>query len=102
MTPQATGGLYTSASLDERSHELIVKVINNTPNTRPAEIKLNGIHPTGTAKVTTLQSADLSAENSFDHPTAVAPESSALAVRSGTVAVQLRPFSVNVYRIPAE
>jgi alpha-N-arabinofuranosidase len=102
VTPQATGGLYTSASLDARSHELIVKVINNTPNTRPAEIKLNGIHPTGTAKVTTLQSADLSAENSFDHPTAVAPESYALAVRSGTVAVQLRPFSVNVYRIPAE
>jgi alpha-N-arabinofuranosidase len=28
VTPQAVNGLYTSASLDERSHELIVKTIN--------------------------------------------------------------------------
>ena len=28
VTPQAQDGLYTSASLDERTHELIVKAIN--------------------------------------------------------------------------
>ena len=75
VTPQAEAGLYTSASLDERNHELIVKAINHSPTPRPAEIRLNGSHVSGTAKVTTLASADLNAENSFDHPTAVAPES---------------------------
>ena len=102
VTPQADGGLYTSAVLDERTHELILKVINYSPNTTPAEIRLNGISPSGTAKVTTLASADLNAENSFDHPTAVAPESSTIEVRSGIISVQLRPYSVTIYRIPAQ
>jgi len=101
-TPQAEAGLYASASLDERSHELIVKAINHSPTPRPAEIRLNGSHVSGTAKVTTLASADLSAENSFDHPTAVAPESSTIDVKNGTIAAQLRPYSVTVYRIPAQ
>jgi alpha-N-arabinofuranosidase len=100
VTPQADGGLYTSASLDERSGEVIVKAINYASTSRPAEIRLNGIHASGTVKVTTL-SADLNAENSFDHPTAVTPESSTQEVRSGVIAVQLRPYSATVYRIPA-
>ena len=54
----------------------------------------------GTAKVTTLASADLEAENSFDHPTAVAPESSTAEVKSGKISVQLRPYSVTVFRFP--
>jgi alpha-N-arabinofuranosidase len=101
VTPQAEGGLYTSASLDERNHELILKVINHSPAQRPAQIRLNGIDVSGKAKVTTLASADLNAENSFDHPTAVAPESSTVDVRNGTISVQLRPYSLTVYRIPA-
>jgi len=102
VTPQAEGGLYTSASLDERNHELILKAINYSATPRPAQIRLNGIHLSGAAKVITLASADLNAENSFDHPTAVAPESSTLEVRTGTIAVQLRPYSVTVCRIPAQ
>jgi len=102
VTPQAEGGLYTSASLDERNHELILKVINHSATPRPAQIRLNGIDMSGTAKVTTLASADLNAENSFDHPTAVAPESSTVDVKNGTISVQLRPYSLTVYRIPAK
>jgi alpha-L-arabinofuranosidase len=102
VTPQAADGLYTSATLDERTHELIVKAINNTANSRAAEIRLGGGTAKGGAKVTTLASADLNAENSFDHPNAVSPESSTLAVGSGTIAVELRPYSLTVYRIPLQ
>jgi alpha-N-arabinofuranosidase len=100
VTPEAMGGLYTSATLDERTHELIVKAINNTAADRPVEIQLKGINPSGMARVTTLGNADLNAENSFEHPTLVAPESSTLAVKSGTVPVHLHPYSLTVYRIP--
>jgi alpha-N-arabinofuranosidase len=99
VTPHAEDGLYTSASLDERTHELIVKAINYSATAKPAEINLNGLHSSSTAKVTTL-SADLDAENSFDHPTAVAPQTSTEEVKSGKVSVQLLPYSVTVYRIP--
>ena len=100
VTPQADAGLYTSASLDERTHELIVKVVNYSATARPAEIRLNGITPKGATQVTTLRSADLTSENSFDSPLAVVPESSTLDVRSGTIPVQLPPYSLTVYRIP--
>jgi alpha-N-arabinofuranosidase len=102
VTPQAVDELYTSASLDERTHELIVKVVNHSPAGRQAEIRLNGAKPLGPVKVTTLGSADLNAENSFEHPVAVAPESSTLEVKAGAISVQLGPYSVNVYRIPAQ
>jgi alpha-N-arabinofuranosidase len=98
--PQSGGSLYTSASLDERTHEVIVKVINHSPTARRAEIRLNGVVPSGAVAVTTLASADLNAENSFDHPMAVAPESSVLNIGSGRLSVLLRPYSLTVYRIP--
>jgi len=75
-----------------------VKVINDSPTARPAEIRLSGMDAAGTATVTTLGSADLNAENSFDHPTAVAPESSTVEVKPGAIAVQLPPYSLSVYR----
>jgi len=102
VSPQATDGLYTSASLDERTHELIVKVVNHSPTARQAEIKLNGASLSGPVKVTTLGSSDLSTENSFEHPEAIAPLSSSAAVKAGVLSVRLRPYSLNVYRIPAQ
>ncbi len=102
VTPQAEKGLYTSASLDEHTREFIVIVINNSPAARPAEIRLQGNNISGAVKVTTLESVDLSAENSFEHPTAVAPESSTAEIRAGILAVELHPYSVSAYRIPAQ
>jgi len=100
VAPQAQDGLYTTASLDERTHELIVKAINVTGSTKPVEIGLNGANASGTAKVTTLEGADLKAENSFDQPKNVSPKYSTLDVKSGKIAVQLDPYSVTVYRFP--
>jgi alpha-N-arabinofuranosidase len=99
-TPEAQGGLYSSASLDERTHELIVKAINVSATAKAVEIDLNGARASGTAKVTTLESADLNAENSFDHPTNVSPKYSTLEVKAGKIAVQLDPYSVTIYRMP--
>jgi alpha-L-arabinofuranosidase len=52
--------------------------------------------------VTTLQSGDLNAENSFEQPRRVAPQSSTLAVSSSTIQVHLAPYSLTVYRIPLQ
>jgi alpha-N-arabinofuranosidase len=99
-TPHNEAGLYTVASIDDRSQNLILTVVNVSADPRTTKIQLNGITPSGTAKVTTLGASDLAGENSLDHPTAVAPESSTLAVNSTTIPVQLRPNSVTVFRIP--
>lgn len=101
-TPRAENGLYTSATMDERTHELIVKAINATANALQTEIRLDGSSLSETAKVTVLASADVKAENSFEHPQAVAPQHATAEVRSGKLAVELGPYSLNVYRIPME
>jgi alpha-N-arabinofuranosidase len=100
VTPQAEGGLYTSASVDDRTHELIVKAINVTSSARVTEINLSGVSVSGTARVTTLESADLNAENSLDQPKNVAPKYSAVDVKAGKIPVKLNPYSVTVYRVP--
>jgi alpha-N-arabinofuranosidase len=100
VTPQSQDGLYTSASLDERGHELIVKAINVSATARSVVIELNGARASGTAKVTTLAAAELNAENSFEQPNKVAPAHSTMEVTSANIAAQLGPYSVIVYRIP--
>lgn len=100
VTPQSENGLYTSASLDDRTHELVVTAVNVSTDARSAEIQVVGINAAGTAKVTTLSSADLNAENSFENPTNVAPVYSTLEVKPGTADVTLLPNSVTIYRIP--
>ncbi len=100
VTPQAEGNLYTSATLDERSHELIVKAVNDSAVDRSARIHLRGMRASGAARVTTLASADPDGENSFEHPLAIAPSASSLEVSSGEIAAHLLPYSVTVYRVP--
>jgi alpha-N-arabinofuranosidase len=101
ITPLVDGdGLYTSATLDERTHELIVKAINHSATARAATIRVNGAKASGTAKVVTLASADLSAENSFDQPKNVAPIDSTMDVGSGDISVEMKPWSLTVWRIP--
>ena len=100
-TPQSANGLYTSASLDEHSHELIVKVVNSTAQAITTEIDLHGAKASGNLKVTTLSAADRKAENSFDQPANVAPQDSAMeALNAAQIPVSLRPYSLNVYRLP--
>ena len=102
VTPHATDGLYTVADLD--GHTLIVKAVNATPAPRPATIQINGATPSGNATVTTLASDDLKAENSFEHPTNIAPTPSTLTIpaNSTTLPVTLPPNSLTVYRIPIQ
>jgi alpha-L-arabinofuranosidase len=101
ITPLVDGdGLYTSATLDERTHEVIVKAVNHSANVRQAVLKLGGAHASGTAKVVTLAGADLNAENSFDQPKNVAPVMSTMDVGSGDIRVEMKAWSLTVWRIP--
>ncbi|MDR3737434.1 MAG: alpha-L-arabinofuranosidase C-terminal domain-containing protein [Terracidiphilus sp.] len=98
-TPRLEDGLYTSAVLDEQTHEWIVKAINTTGAVKKAEIRIEGAKAGAAAKVITLAGATLEAENSFKHPKAVAPVAGTADVKDGVLATELGPYSVNVYRV---
>jgi alpha-N-arabinofuranosidase len=99
VTQQIQSGLYTSASYDERSHEVILTTVNVNGTAAPVQLEINGATPANAARVTLLAGADLEAENSFDSPTKVSPKSSTLQLKAGANSVSLQPYSVTVYRI---
>ncbi len=102
ITPLMNDGLYTSAVLDERSHEVIVKAINTSAHARTTVLRIQGGSVSGAAKVTTLASQDLDAENSYENPKAVAPVESTMALTGVETSVELKPYSLTVFRIPVK
>lgn len=96
----ATGqnGLYGSASLDKRTNELIVKVVNTSEKIQNADFIIEGAKGSrGT--LTELSSSKLDQVNSFEEPLAIAPEQKPVKVRNNKLSTSLKPHSVNVYRI---
>ena len=93
--------LYTSASLDDRSGEVILKVINTGSAAKEVRITLAGVKraaKAGTAFV--LQSGDLKAENSLDQPTKIAPVERPLPAAGADFVYTLAAYSFTVLRVP--
>ncbi len=94
------GELYSSASLDERTGEVIVKVVNTASAAKEVRVNLAGASRFGpSAKAFVLQSTDLKAENSLDNPTRIAPVERQVSISSGEFAYTLTPQSFTVLRI---
>ena len=97
-----TRTLYTSASLDEYSGDLYLKIINPTSANMNVPIKLSGINAgnfplSGTATV--ISSADGLNENSFANPTNISPVETGFSVSSDSFSYDIKGFSVNVLKI---
>jgi alpha-L-arabinofuranosidase len=93
--------LYTTASLDERTAEVIVKVINTASVSRVVNVTFGGAKITGkTARAIVLESGDLKAENSLDKPTNISPIERQLPIASAQVNYTLSPHSFTVLRVP--
>ncbi len=93
------GELYASASLDERTGEVIVKVVNTAPAPKEVHISLAGAKTIGkVGKAFVLDNADLKAENSLDNPTRIAPVERQVTISSGEFAYTLSPQSFTVLR----
>lgn len=73
--------LFVSASLDTKSSEVILKVVNTAATPRAIRINLVGAAKVGAvARAVVLASNDLSVENSLDAPKRVAPVKHELAL----------------------
>lgn len=85
------------AGIDDRAHELVLKVVNGSDEARSATLALSGARPGDIAKSIVLTGPSPKAENGFETPSAVAP--STLSVRwNGTYT--FLPRSVTVLRVP--
>jgi alpha-L-arabinofuranosidase len=98
QTTNGTGGLYSSAALDSRTREVIVKLVNATSTPRGVRIDLPGARLQNAARafVLTGQPDD---ENSLEAPTRVAPREQPLAAEGASASSELLPHSLTVVRL---
>jgi len=96
----AQDGLYTSASVDQRSSELIFKAVNATPAARKVRVVVKGTASLrGEGRLLVLASGDLNAENSLDQPTRLAPVERTVAPSSSGFDLTLDAQSFTVLRV---
>lgn len=93
--------LCTSASIDEKSGDIILKVVNASNSTVSTQINLNGAGKfSGTGKAIVLSSTSPFDENTLEEPTKVAPKTETIKL-SGTILTRSFPGnSFTVIRIP--
>jgi alpha-N-arabinofuranosidase len=99
-TRNGQGDLFAVASLDDRSGEVILKLVNAIASPREVRIGLAGakqIAKSGKAYV--LASSDLKAENSLDEPMKVAPVEQSFVIPSDEFAFTLAANSLTVLRV---
>ncbi|PJJ59609.1 alpha-L-arabinofuranosidase C-terminal domain-containing protein [Hymenobacter chitinivorans] len=96
--------LFSSAVADDKTGEIVVKLVNYSPQARPVTVNLQGVKKLGkTGKATVLASNDLNAVNSLDQPRNVAPKDESFKVGSAAVVTYtLAPNSFTVLRIPGK
>jgi alpha-L-arabinofuranosidase len=99
-TAAAQDGLYASAALDERTGEIILKMVNSTAKGRPVRVAIEGGTLRGTGRMLVLSSGDLKAENSLDQPVHVVPAESGVALPGPEARLDLQPQSLTVLRLP--
>ena len=89
-----------SAGIDEKTNEVVLKVVNGSAETKTTRLDLSGVRLKGTGKAIVLTGPDLLAENSFDAPNRLAPvERPVSGVVSG-MTYGFAPRSVTVLRLP--
>jgi alpha-N-arabinofuranosidase len=93
------GDIFTSASLDERTGEVILKVVNAASSPKEVRINLAGAKNVGKTGRAFVLAGDLKAENSLDEPMKVSPVERQFAVPSGEFAYTLAPSSLTVLRV---
>jgi alpha-N-arabinofuranosidase len=91
---------YASATIDKKTNELILKVVNTSKNKQDCEFQIDGakkLNPKAT--ITVLSSTNLKAENTFDKPDEVVPVNDVVMLKNKLLKLSLAPYSVNILRV---
>ena len=94
--------LYASATRDDTTGEIILKVVNSGTTGEPVEIKLAGLLPAASeVKVTTLAGDDYDQVNSMDRPGQISPVETKFKNSAANFTYTIAARSMTVLRIKA-
>ena len=91
-------GVFSSASLDEAMGEVILKVVNTTPENTTARVNLKNCVPMQ-ARLIRLASEKGTDENSLDHPTRIYPVDEVITVDGDGLTLDVPANSLNIVRV---
>ncbi len=101
VSPDTTPKLFASATWENASRELILKVVNAADSAADVEVKLAGAALAGRgARAIVLASGSSSVANSLDQPRNVVPVESAIAKVSNRFKHTFPAYSMTVMRLP--
>ncbi|HVH54665.1 MAG TPA: alpha-L-arabinofuranosidase C-terminal domain-containing protein [Vicinamibacterales bacterium] len=87
------------AGRDEKTGDIIVKVVNSAPAAAPMTLTINGMPRVSGGTVTVLTSNDPLDENTFEQPTTVVPKTTRLTVSGRSITQTFAPYSLTVIRL---
>ena len=93
-----TKGIFSSATIDDTTDELIVKVANTSDAATTARLNLKHFTP-NCARVVRLAANDGMEENTLQAPTTIHPVEQLLSPKNGSVLLDVPPYSLNIVRI---
>lgn len=97
-----TRGLYASAVHDEKSGDVIVKVVNTAATPTESEIKLAGVRRVSNARAVVLTSENAKDENTLEQPTKVVPRPQPVKGNGPVFKHSFPGNSLTVLRVQAE
>ncbi|WP_210486753.1 alpha-L-arabinofuranosidase C-terminal domain-containing protein [Rufibacter aurantiacus] len=94
--------LFASASINQKTNELILKVVNTSGKAQDGEFVLEGVKSVqGKGTLQKMRSNNLEQMNSFKEPMALTPVQQSISVKNNRVKLSLEPYSVNVIKVKA-
>ncbi len=94
---------YASVVRDDKAGEIILKVVNVTPDIQKATINLVGVNRVGSgAKAIVLAGESLDDENSLEEPRKIYPAEKSVSITQPNFTFEFQPYSLTVLRIPVK
>jgi alpha-L-arabinofuranosidase len=94
--------LYASACIDAATNELIIKVVNASDKPQSNTLQLEGVKKLASKGKLVVMQSELTALNSFDSPTNVAPVESTIVIKGKKITLNNSPYSFSVLRVKLE
>ena len=100
ISPPALRSLFASATTDQATGEIIVKIVNGSHDLQAVEIRIDGTPvATGPATALILTSGDAMDENSLEQPAKIAPKPLPISVNNGRITHDFPANSFTVIRL---
>jgi alpha-L-arabinofuranosidase len=92
--------LYASATIDKKTNEVIIKIVNASALPASFDVNLEGVTPSSkTATTQTIQNMDLKAYNTLDNPKNICTQEGIINFAGTKIPIKINGRSVNLMKV---